>query len=137
INVLDFPPGSGSVLLVLELVGNEELKPSENYKQVGISISLTGRPSENYPLHTQIGEGSFYNTIAIDVSQPGLSQDFRDRWADMKANLYTFSTGGRTPYGMQIRLGADNKARVTLVYATTAALSFSYAYASWIYDLQL
>lgn len=137
INVLDFPPGSGSVLLVLELVGNEELKPSQNYKQVGISISLTGRPSENYPLHTQIGEGSFYNTIAIDVSQPGLSQDFRDRWADMKANLYNFSTGGRTPYGMQIRLGADNKARVTLVYATKAALSFSYAYASWIYDLQL
>jgi hypothetical protein len=137
INVLDFPPASGTVTLVLELIGNDLLKPSENYKQLGISISLTGRPSEIYPLHTQIGEGSFYNTIAIDISQPGLSQNFLDRWADMKANLLAFSTGGRTPYGMQIRLGADNKARVTLVYATTAALSFSYAYASWIYDLEL
>lgn len=137
VNVLDFPPGAGTVLLVLELTGNEELKPNENYKRVGVTISLTGKPSENYPLHTQIGEGSFYNTIAIDVSQPGLSQDFLDRWNQMKANLLAFSTGGRTPYGMQIRFGADNKARVTLVYATTAALSFSYAYASWIYDLEL
>lgn len=137
IDVLDFPPGAGTVLLVIELEGNDELKPSENYKRLGINISLTGKPSELYPLHTQIGDGSFYNTIAIDISQPGMSQDFLDRWDDMKANLMAFSTGGRTPYGMQIRFGANNKARVTLVYATTAALSFSYAYASWIYDLQL
>jgi hypothetical protein len=137
IDVLDFPPGAGNVVLVLELTSSEEVKVSENYKRIGISISLTGKPSENYPLHTQIGEGSFYNTIAIDIMQPGLPQDFKDRWNAMKANLLAFSTGGRTPYGLQVRFGANNKARVTMVYATTAALSFSYAYASWIYDLQL
>jgi len=137
INVLDFPPGAGNVVLVLELVPSEEIKVSENYKLLGVSISLTGKPSESHPLHTQIGEGSYYNTIAVDIMQPGLSQDFKDRWAAMKANLLAYSTGGRTPYGLQFRFGTNNQVKVTMVYATTAAVSFGYAYASWIYELQL
>jgi len=137
INILDFPPGSGAVNLVLELEGNETIKVSENYKQIGIAISLVGKPSTLYPLHTQIGEGSYYNTIAIDIMQPGLSADFLNRWETMRANLFAFSTGGRTPYGLQVRFGDNNQARVTFVYTTTASLAFSYAYASWIYELQL
>lgn len=136
IDVLDFPPASGTVVVVLELVASEDVKVSANYRRIGVSISLTGKPSEAYPLHTQIGEGSFYNTIAIDVSQPGIPQDFKDRWAAMRANLMAFSTGGRSPYGLQVRFGANNQARVTLVYATPVT-TFSYAYASWIYELQL
>lgn len=36
----DFTPGTGSVQLVLELTGNEEVKPSETYKRIGLLINL-------------------------------------------------------------------------------------------------
>lgn len=41
VEVLDFPEGgSGTVLVVFELVGNETVRPSENYKQIGVRINL-------------------------------------------------------------------------------------------------
>lgn len=40
INVLDFASASGTVQLVLELTGNEQVKASERYKRIGIRINL-------------------------------------------------------------------------------------------------
>lgn len=40
INVLDFPPSTGTVQLILELTGNERVKTSERYKRIGIRINL-------------------------------------------------------------------------------------------------
>ncbi|HEY8387662.1 MAG TPA: hypothetical protein VIK74_03615, partial [Parasegetibacter sp.] len=134
INILDFPPQTGTAVLVLDLVGNDEIKVSENYKRIGISISLTGPPSTLYPLHTQIGADAYYNSIVIDIMHPGLPADFKNRWAQFKNNLYTYSTGGRLPYSMQIRFGENNQVRVSLIYATLQSVDFSYAYASWLYE---
>lgn len=39
VQILDPGPGTGSVDLVLELVGNSTIKPSERYKRIGIRIS--------------------------------------------------------------------------------------------------
>lgn len=38
VEILTFPAAAGTVVLVLELVGNEEIKASENYKRIGIPI---------------------------------------------------------------------------------------------------
>ncbi|QNL51573.1 DUF4843 domain-containing protein [Olivibacter sp. SDN3] len=40
IDVPDFAPSSGNVQLVLELTGNEHVKPSERYKKIGLQINL-------------------------------------------------------------------------------------------------
>ena len=39
VQILDPGAGSGSVILVMELVGNNNVKPRERYKRVGIRIS--------------------------------------------------------------------------------------------------
>ena len=134
VNILDFPATSGSASLVLELVGNEQIKAAANYKRLGITISLTGPPAPTSALYPQLGNDKFSNTIAVDLMHPGLSADFKTQWNAMKTNLFAFSTGGRTPYGLQFRFGDNKQVRVTLVYTTTASLAFSYAYASWLYD---
>lgn len=135
VEILDFPSETGTATLVLELVGGDAVKASENYKRLGISISLVGPPTVSYPLLSQLGSSSFYNTIAVDLMHPGMSPDFLTRWNAMKVNLNAFSTGGRTPYNLQFRFDDDHKVRVTLIY-TTAGVTFSYAYASWIYTFE-
>lgn len=134
VNILDFPATAGSASLVLELVGNDQIKPAANYKRIGINISLTGPASPTSALYPQLGNDKFSNTVAVDLMHPGLSADFKTQWNAMKANLLAYSTGGRTPYGLQFRFGDNKQVRVTLVYTTTASLAFSYAYASWLYD---
>lgn len=39
VQILDPGPGTGSVDLVLELIGNSVIRPSEKYKRIGIRIS--------------------------------------------------------------------------------------------------
>lgn len=136
VEILNFPAESGTDTLVLELVGNEEIKVSENYKRLGLAISLVGPPSLDYPLYPQLGEESYFNTIAVDLMYPGMSASFMTRWNAMKANLFAFSNGGRTPYNLQFRFGNDNTVRVLLIYTTTASMAFSYAYASWLYKYE-
>lgn len=42
VNILDFPRQSvgGPVVAVFEIVGNDRVKPSQNYKAIGVQISL-------------------------------------------------------------------------------------------------
>ena len=138
IEVLDFPAESGSATLVLELMGNEEIKVSENYKRIGLSISLTGAPSQGSALHSQIGPESFYNAIAIDPLYPGLSADFLSRWTASYNNLLAYSTGGRSLQSMFIRFLADQQVEIVALYYGGGGVSLtSNATANWIYKLEL
>jgi hypothetical protein len=138
IEVLDFPAESGSATLVLELVETGDVKVSENYKRIGITISLTGAPSPGSALHTQIGPESFYNAIAIDPLYPGLSADFLTRWTASYNNLMAYSTGGRSLQSMYIRFLADQQVEVVAQYYGGGGNSLTAApTANWIYKLEL
>src|SRR5690606_35782478 len=49
LDVLDFPAETGTNTVVLELIGNDQIKVSENYKRIGVPILLPGAPCNGSP----------------------------------------------------------------------------------------
>ncbi|WP_161554473.1 DUF4843 domain-containing protein [Sinomicrobium soli] len=138
IDILDFPAGSGVVTVVLELVGNDQVKVSENYKRLGISISLTGPPSDGYPLYEQLGPDSYFNSIYIDPLNPDLPADIRQRIEESAANLAAYADGSRRLQSLYIYFDEDDLVRVTAQYYGGGGNSLTASpYAQWTYRLEL
>lgn len=138
IEILDFPAESGTHLLVLELVETEDVKVSENYKKIGISISLVGPPSQGYLLHAQLGPSNYYNSIYFDQKNPAMPADLRARIEQSAANLAAYADGTRRLHSLYLYFDEGNKATVVAQYygGGGAALTNG-AVAAWTYDLQL
>src|SRR5690606_28988852 len=119
-----FPAESGRDTVVLELVGNDAVKVSENYKRLGLSIILTGPPSQGSPLHEQLGPDSYYNSIYFDPLNPNIPLDVRQRIEQSAANLFAQAPGQtngvtntrRRLHTMYIHFGADNLVHVVAQY---------------------
>lgn len=116
VELLDFPAESGTHTLVLELIGNDQINVSENYKRLGISIILTGPPSDGHPLHEQLGPESYYNAIHIDPMNPYLPADIRQRIEQSAANLAAQSGGPRRLQSMYVLFDSSNLVRVVAQY---------------------
>lgn len=116
IEILDFPAEAGMDTLVLELVGNEQVKVSENYKRIGVSISLMGPPSTGHPLHEQLGPENFYNSIYLDPLNPHLPTDVAQRIAQSAANLAAYADGSRRLQSLYVFFDADDLVHVTAQY---------------------
>src|SRR5690606_16352909 len=65
IEILDFPAESGIDTLVLALVGDDNVKVSHNYRQLGIAILLPRPPSETHGLYDELGPANYYNRIYV------------------------------------------------------------------------
>ncbi|WP_461534348.1 DUF4843 domain-containing protein [Sinomicrobium sp.] len=137
INILDFPADLGTATVVLELVGNDLVKVSENYKRLGISISLAGPPSEAYPLHEQLSPDAYYNSIYIDPMNPNLPDDIRQRIEESAANLAAHADGSRRLQYMFIYFDHDNLVRVNAMYYGGGGNSLTAdPYAQWVYRFE-
>lgn len=140
VEILDFPAESGTATIVLELVGNDEVKVSENYKKLGLSVSLIGPPSESHGLYGQLGGGNYYNTIAIDILYPNMEADFISRYNQSAAALYNQASGNnprRQLAGLTFTFIENQEIMATIYYAggggTTAT---NYARAHWFYKFE-
>jgi len=116
IEVLDFPSAPGADTVVLELVGSDVVRVSENYKQLGLTISLTGPPSESHPLHEQLGPESFFNSIYLDPLNLALPSDIQNRLAQSAANLAAFADGTRRLQNMYLYFDTQDIVRVVAQY---------------------
>lgn len=135
VEILDFPPASGQVMLVLELTGNETVKVSENYKRIGIPINRRGTlvPGGIYPtlpLREQLGGDNYYNTITLDPLYPGLPQDILDRWNSAAQQLSDL--GGRMLHSFSLRFTTGNTVEAVAWYFSGSGK----AQAVWTYTLE-
>lgn len=138
IEILDFQAESGTNLLVLELVGGEGVSVSQNYKRIGVSISLVGPPSEAYDLHTQLGPDSYYNSIYFDEFNPHLPSDIKDRIKQAGENLANYSDKTRRLQALYIYFNSDNKVNINAQYYGGGGNSLTAGpVATWTYDLKL
>src|SRR5690606_29223910 len=142
LEILDFPAESGTHTLVVELIGNDQIKVSENYKRLGVSILLTGPPSEEHALHTQLGPDSYFNSIYFDPLDPHISADVRLRIEASAANLLAQAPGaGNEPRRLQnmyIYFGDDNLVTVVAQYYGGGGGSLvSGPIATWTYEMVL
>ncbi|NGM60399.1 DUF4843 domain-containing protein [Sphingobacterium sp. SGG-5] len=138
IEVLDFPAEAGRDTVVLELVGNDAVKVSENYKRLGLAILLTGPPVEGHALHEQLGPDSYYNSIYFDPLNPYIPADIRQRIEQSAANLAAQSGGPRRLHSMYIYFGNDNLVTVVAQYYGGGGNGLSVgAYATWTYEMVL
>jgi len=142
LEILDFPAESGTHTLVVELIGNDQIKVSENYKRLGVSILLTGPPSEGYPLHEQLGPDSYFNSIYFDPLNPYIPADIRQRIQQSAANLLAQAPGtGNEPRRLQnmyIYFGNDNLVTVVAQYYGGGGGSLtSGPIATWTYEMVL
>lgn len=143
LEILDFPAETGTHTLVVELIGNDQIKVSENYKRLGVSILLTGPPSEDHALHAQLGPDSYYNSIYFDPLNPYIPADVRQRIEQSAANLLAQAPGtGNQPRRLQnmyLYFGSDNLVTVVAQYYggggnTNVGVG---AVATWTYEMVL
>src|SRR5690606_33093018 len=142
LEILDFPAESGTHTLVVELIGNDQIKVSENYKRLGVSILLTGPPSEEHALHTQLGPDSYFNSIYFDPLNPHIPADIRQRLEQSAANLLAQAPGTgnetRRLQNMYIYFGNDNLVTVVAQYYGGGGGSLtSGPIATWTYEMVL
>ena len=138
VEILDFPAESGTDTLVLELVPSGGVEVSENYKRIGIAVSLTGPPSDAYALHTQLGPESFYNSIYIDPMNPDLPQELRDLLDECSMNLDSYGDGSRSFQYLYIYFSANDRVNVVAQYFGGGGNGLDVgAYAIWTYDFAL
>lgn len=138
IEILDFPAESGTDTLVLELVSGGDIQVSENYKRIGLLISLMGPPSQEYPLHTQLGPESYYNSIYLDPLNPDLPQDIRERLEKAGQNLSEYADGSRSFQYLYLYFDSDHQVHVIAQYFGGGGNGLNVgAYARWTYDFLL
>ncbi|AWO00567.1 hypothetical protein DLD77_02035 [Chitinophaga alhagiae] len=135
VEILDFPPASGELMLVLELTGNESVKASENYKRIGIPINRRGIvvPGELYPglpLYEQLGGDNYYNTITLDPLYPGLPPDLLTRWNSAAQQVLDY--GGRILQSFSLRFTTDQTVEAIAWYYSGSGK----AQAIWTYKFE-
>lgn len=138
IDILDFVPEAGTDTLVLELVASDDVQISENYKRIGIAISLVGPPSEDFPLHQQLGEGNYYNSLYFDIGNQQLPADVRDRFDQAAANLAAYGDGTRRFQALYMYFGEDETATVVAQYYGGGGNSLTAGpRATWTYEIEM
>lgn len=138
VEILDFPSESGTNTVVLELVETDGVKVSQNYKRIGISISLVGPPSSGYPLYTQLGPESYYNSMYFDMMNPDLPADIRSRMEQSAANLAAYADGTRRLQSLYLYFDNNDTVHVVAQYYGGGGAGLANgAIATWTYKLAL
>lgn len=138
IEILDFSAASGTKELVLELLNSEKVKVSNNYKRIGISISLVGPPHQGSPLHNQLGPDNYYNSLYFDILNPSIPFDIINRMEQIASNFASYADGSRTFQTMHLYFGDNNQVTFVSLYQGGGGVGLATtASASWTYELLL
>lgn len=138
VEILDFPAEQGVDTIVLELVESDGVKISKNYSKVGIAITLTGPPSGDAPLHSQLGPDQYYSSIYVDPLNQDLPADVRQRIQQSADNLAAFADGTRRLQNFYFYFDTDDMVRVVATYNGGGGNSLTaFAPAIWNYKMVL
>lgn len=134
IEILDFPAESGLDTLVLELIPSDGVKVSQNYRQLGIAVLLTGPPSGSHPLYDQLGSEHYYNSIYVDPLNRDLPADVAARIEQSARNLASVGDGSRILQNLYFYFNQDHVVNVVAHYNGGGGNSLTgNAYAIWNY----